>query len=132
MDNNMQSSEIRCPFCNPPEDAEIICECSDAYAIWDQYPVSQGHILIIPKRHVPSYFDLTDQEQVAITKLLKKAKDIIQLQFHPDGYNIGINIGEVAGQTVFHCHVHLIPRYSGDVKNPRGGIRGIIPGKQNY
>ncbi len=89
-------------------------------------------MLIIPKRHVASFFDLTKEEQQDMLLLADRVKSIIDEKFHPDGYNIGVNVGEAAGQSVFHVHMHLIPRYKGDVSNPRGGVRGVIPSKQNY
>lgn len=112
--------------------AEIICETDICIAFYDGYPVSTGHALIIPKRHVASYFDLTDNERKAMDSMLFDVKRILEERFHPDGYNIGINVGEDAGQSVFHCHMHLIPRYKGDVPNPKGGVRGVIPSKQKY
>ena len=101
-------------------------------AFYDGYPVSKGHTLIIPKRHVSSYFDLTKAEKDDIWSLLDVLKAKIDESLHPDGYNVGINVGESAGQSIFHVHVHLIPRYQGDVENPKGGVRGVIPGKQKY
>ena len=101
-------------------------------AFYDGYPVSPGHALIIPKRHVANYFDLTNHEREAMNVVLQYVKQKVDERFHPDGYNIGINVGEYAGQSVFHCHMHLIPRYKGDVKNPKGGVRGVIPSKQKY
>ena len=87
---------------------------------------------IIPKRHVASYFDLTNHEREAMNVVLQYVKQKVDERFHPDGYNIGINVNEAAGQSVFHCHMHLIPRYKGDVPNPKGGVRGVIPSKQKY
>ena len=96
------------------------------------YPVSPGHALIIPKRHVASYFDLTNHERGAMNVMLQYVSQKVEERYHPDGFNVGINIGEAAGQSVFHCHMHLIPRYKGDVTNPKGGVRGVIPSKQKY
>ena len=121
-----------CPFCNLAKHVEIICESEICVAFYDGYPVSPGHALIIPKRHVASYFDLTDEERKAMNMMLLDVKLKLDGRFHPDGYNIGINVGEDAGQSVFHCHMHLIPRYKGDVPNPKGGVRGVIPNKQKY
>ena len=121
-----------CPFCHPESGRELIVESATAYAIFDKFPVSNGHALIIPKKHCANYFDLTFKEQSACTFMLNTVKEIIQERFNPDGFNIGINIGESAGQTVNHVHIHLIPRYNGDVEKPRGGVRGVIPEKQNY
>ena len=121
-----------CPFCNLAQHVEIISESEICVAFFDGYPVSPGHALIIPKRHVASYFDLTDEERKAMNAMLLEVKQKLDERFHPDGYNIGINVGEDAGQSVFHCHMHIIPRYKGDVPNPKGGVRGVIPSKQLY
>lgn len=122
-------SEKLCPFCTQPES---ILSNELAYVRYDKYPVNEGHLLIIPYRHVSDYFDLTPYEKTAIFDLLDEAKAFLEKERHPDGYNIGINVGESAGQTVWHVHVHLIPRYKGDVEDPRGGVRGVIPEKQQY
>ncbi|MGO0059093.1 HIT family protein [Brevibacillus fluminis] len=118
-----------CIFCSVKD---IILENDLAFAIYDKYPVNKGHILILPKRHTADYFSLTLDERLAIDKLLFEAKVILEDDHQPDGFNIGMNCGEFAGQTVFHCHVHLIPRYKGDIDNPRGGVRGVIPAKRLY
>lgn len=125
-------SKTDCPFCFPEAELELITESATAYAILDKYPVSKGHTLIIPKRHVDSYFDLTFREQSACTFMLNFVKELLQKRFDPDGFNVGINIGISAGQTVQHAHIHLIPRFKGDVENPEGGIRGVIPEKRFY
>lgn len=109
-----------------------ICESATCVAFYDGYPVSPSHALIIPKRHVASYFDLTHREREAMNVMLQFVRRILDERFHPDGYNIGVNVNEAAGQSVFHVHMHLIPRYKGDVPNPKGGVRGVIPGKQKY
>jgi diadenosine tetraphosphate (Ap4A) HIT family hydrolase len=103
-----------------------------AYVKWDMYPVSPGHVLIIPRRHVSSWFDLTADEHAAVSELIGSAKEHLDMMYSPAGYNIGVNCGEAAGQTVMHAHLHLIPRYAGDVPNPRGGIRAVIRAKQDY
>lgn len=121
-----------CPFCRLSRKVEIICETATCVAFYDGYPVSQGHALIIPKRHVASYFDLTNHEREAMNVVLQYVKQKVDERYHPDGYNIGINVNEAAGQSVFHVHMHLIPRYKGDVPNPKGGVRGVIPSKQSY
>lgn len=123
---------IKCPFCNLSPKVELISESKDAVAFYDGYPVSKGHTLIIPKRHVSNYFDLTDQEQQSLWRMVNHCKSIISKKFNPDGFNIGINVDTAAGQSVFHVHIHLIPRYKGDVENPKGGVRGVIPSKQKY
>lgn len=121
-----------CPFCKLSRRVEIICETATCVAFYDGYPVSPGHALIIPKRHVANYFDLTNHEREAMNVMLQYVKRKIDERFHPDGYNVGINVNEAAGQSVFHVHMHLIPRYKGDVTNPKGGVRGVIPSKQKY
>ncbi len=121
-----------CPFCNLSSKVEIICETVSCVAFYDEYPVSPGHALIVPKRHVSSYFELTNREREAMNIVLQYVKKKVDERFHPDGYNVGMIIGEYAGQSVFHCHMHLIPRYKGDVENPKGGVRGVIPSKQKY
>ena len=121
-----------CPFCNPDSERELLLESATAYAIFDKFPVSNGHTLIIPKKHCEDYFQLSVKEQSACWLMLNKAKDILKKTLNPDGFNVGININESAGQTVPHVHIHLIPRFNGDVKEPRGGVRGVIPEKKNY
>lgn len=121
-----------CIFCRLADDAEIIAESELCLAFYDRFPVNPGHALVIPKRHVASYFDLTKEEVVAMQAMLFEIQPIIKKRFQPDGFNIGVNVGESAGQSIFHVHMHLIPRYQGDVKNPRGGVRGVIPARQNY
>jgi ATP adenylyltransferase len=124
--------EAGCIFCELPSD-RIVAENELCYAIRDGFPVTEHHTLIIPKRHVADFFDLHQPERNAVHFLLDEMKQgIEELDRSVSGFNIGINSGEDAGQTVFHCHVHLIPRRKGDVENPRGGVRGIIPGKQDY
>lgn len=122
----------KCPFCNVEPEREIIASSSFSMAFFDGFPVSPGHVLIIPRRHVASFFELTLEERIDMLNLADDVKRIVDDKFHPDGYNIGVNIGEAAGQSIFHVHMHLIPRYSGDVPNPRGGVRGVIPARQNY
>ena len=124
--------EQECPFCNPDTDSELIVESATAYALYDKFPVNDGHALIIPKRHCADYFELSFREQSACTFMLNKVKQIVQKRFNPDGFNVGININEVAGQSISHVHIHLIPRYKGDVEDPFGGVRGVVPGKRRY
>jgi ATP adenylyltransferase len=131
--NQINKKEITdCPFCNPEAERELIVESALVYSIYDKFPVNDGHALIIPKKHYADYFELTFKEQSACIFMLNKVKGIVSKRFSPEGFNIGINIGEKAGQTVDHVHIHLIPRYNGDVENPRGGVRGVIPNKQKY
>ena len=124
-----------CPFCNIEKlinSDRIVYQDSTWIAIYDNYPVSKGHVLLIPKRHCTSYFDLNFIELESVSVTIGIIKKLLDKKFNPDGYNIGINCGEAAGQTVMHCHIHIIPRYNGDCENPRGGVRGVIPSKQNY
>ncbi len=121
-----------CPFCNLEKDIEIICETENCVAFYDGFPVNPGHALIVPKRHVANYFELSRVEVQAMQSMLRRVRLIIDERYHPDGYNIGVNVNEAAGQSVFHVHMHLIPRYKGDVENPKGGVRGVIPNKQKY
>jgi diadenosine tetraphosphate (Ap4A) HIT family hydrolase len=125
----IEDSIADCPFC-AAEGAVLGNEL--AYARYDRYPVTPGHLLIIPRRHVADFFDVTDAERAALWDLAGQAHALLQRERNPDGFNIGINVGAAAGQTVFHVHMHLIPRYRGDVGNPRGGVRGVIPAKQSY
>lgn len=118
-----------CPFC---DSVDIVLQNKLAFAIYDRFPVNEGHMLIIPFRHVIDYWSSSTEERQAIDELLEECKTLLDERFKPDAYNIGVNCGESAGQTVFHLHVHLIPRYKGDIENPRGGVRGVIPAKRIY
>lgn len=121
-----------CIFCTPKED-EILAENTYALIIKDNSPVSDGHCIIIPKRHMKTQFELTSEENQAVFELIKEAKEIILKQgFQPDGYNIGSNNGLAAGQSVFHLHIHIIPRYTGDSEQPKGGIRQVLPKTAQY
>jgi diadenosine tetraphosphate (Ap4A) HIT family hydrolase len=127
MDHKIES----CPFCNKKEEEKIfINELS--FAVKDNFPVSRGHTLIISKRHTPDYFKLTAEERRDCWDLVQQVKEYLNNNYSPDGYNIGINVNEAAGQSVGHVHIHIIPRYKDDVSNPRGGIRNVIPGKGDY
>ena len=122
-----------CIFCEQfIPNREPVFENELAIAYFDEFPVSKGHILIITKRHAETFFDTTKEEQIAVIELLNKCKKYIDEKYSPDGYNVGLNCEKAAGQTVMHIHMHLIPRYIGDVENPRGGVRGVIPSKKNY
>ena len=118
-----------CYFCS---EVEWVMDTDLVYAKWDSYPVTEGHVLVITKRHVASYFDITDDEKSEIWQMVNSVQKFLSDRFAPDGYNVGININEAAGQTVEHVHVHIIPRRNGDMENPRGGVRGVIPEKQKY
>jgi diadenosine tetraphosphate (Ap4A) HIT family hydrolase len=128
----MRDPNNPCLFCNIKESG-LTDENTLAYVSYDTYPVSELHCLIIPKRHVKNYFELTNEEVIACNELLKKIKEKILLKDRSvKGFNIGSNAGKTAGQSVLHCHIHLIPRREGDVENPQGGIRSVIPLKQHY
>lgn len=114
-----------------PKD-RILIENAAAFFVKDLYPISDGHSLIIPKRHIERFFEATDSEQILMLELLSQGKNLLQKEYSPQAYNIGINDGKEAGQTIPHLHIHLIPRYSKDVSDPRGGIRWIIPSKAKY
>jgi len=103
-----------------------------AAAFPDAFPLNPGHTLVVPRRHEPDYFALTPDEQVAMWRLVNTVKDALEARHHPQGYNVGINVGATAGQTIGHVHIHLIPRYAGDVDDPRGGVRLIIPARARY
>ncbi|HPH34263.1 MAG TPA: HIT family protein [Methanoregulaceae archaeon] len=119
--------EVNCPFCRVDAE-EVVIEHDLVYARFDRYPVSRGHLLIIPKRHFADYFEATRDEKIAILDVVDRAKQFLDSGYHPDGYNIGVNIGKVAGQAVTHLHIHVIPRYKGDSRNHGGGMRRVIPG----
>lgn len=127
-----RKENLNCLFCNPDSERQLIVESATAYAIFDKFPVTNGHALIIPKKHCADYFELTFKEQSACWFMLNKVKQLVNKKFNPDGFNIGVNVSASAGQTVSHVHIHLIPRYKGDVENPDGGIRNVIPSKGNY
>lgn len=124
-----------CPFCAP---REAVLEGPLVRVIEDGYPVSPGHLLVIPRRHVASYFEASAEEQQALWEMVERAREWTETRAaaegrrEPDGYNIGVNVGTAAGQTVMHLHVHLIPRFRGDMDDPRGGVRGVIPSMQRY
>jgi diadenosine tetraphosphate (Ap4A) HIT family hydrolase len=124
-----------CPFCNIENlinSDRIVYQDSTWIAIYDNYPVSKGHVLLIPKRHCASYFDLNFIELESVSVTIGIIKKLLDKKFNPDGYNIGMNCGEAAGQTVMHCHIHIIPRYKGDCENPRGVVRGCVPSRMSY
>lgn len=124
MIENSLNTEVHCLFCNYDR-ARHICENEYAYAIYDSFPVNRGHVLVIPKRHYESFFEASGEEMAAIYKIIKEVKERVDWDYSPEGYNIGINIGKAAGQTIEHAHIHIIPRYKGDVENPQGGIRNL-------
>ena len=128
----MKDPNNPCLFCTTKND-DIIEENKFAFATLDSYPVSKQHCLIIPKRHVKEYFELSEEEVISCDQLIKKIKIKVENNDKTiKGFNIGINSGKEAGQSIMHCHIHLIPRREGDVENPQGGVRGVIPSKQHY
>ena len=118
-----------CIFCRK---VDLIHEGKLTFISQDKYPASPGHLLIVPIRHVPNYFDCTPQEISELWDFVNLARQIIEKNHQPDSYNIGINVSKAAGQSIPHTHIHLIPRYEGDVTDPRGGVRNVIPGKRRY
>jgi diadenosine tetraphosphate (Ap4A) HIT family hydrolase len=122
---------MTCPFCTMPE-SRVVAKTDLALVVRDGFPVSVGHTLLIPKRHVASFFAITAAERSSLLQLLASEKQRLDEEFKPDGYNVGINDGSAAGQTIPHMHIHLIPRYDGDQADPRGGVRWIFPDKADY
>lgn len=125
------TTEPHCPFCQF-DPAKVLLENDLAFAFYDGFPVTLGHTLVVPKRHVPSFFEITREEQAALFDLVGRVRELILEERSPDAFNIGINDGVAAGQTVLHLHIHLIPRYAGDTEDPRGGVRWIMPVKAPY
>ncbi len=124
-------THAECPFCRPAT-GRLFFESELVLGIWDAFPVSDGHALLVTRRHVAAWFDATADERQALTAAIDMARQAILAHHKPDGFNIGINVGEAAGQTVPHLHLHVIPRYAGDVADPRGGVRHVIPDKGKY
>ncbi|MEH1856352.1 MAG: bifunctional class I SAM-dependent methyltransferase/HIT family protein [Nostoc sp.] len=127
--NHQRNSSNYCIFCNPHKTLKLLTESATAYAIFDGYPISKGHVLIIPKRHVSNYFELPLKEQSACWLMVNKVQEILQTEFEPDGFNIGMNINRAAGQNIMHASIHIIPRYKGDTVSSKSGIRNVIPKK---
>ncbi len=127
----MNAGAAPCPFCSPPAD-RLLWQSSLVYAITDAYPVTPGHALVIPRAHAPTWFDADVATQHAMLEGIAAVKAIIDSKYRPDGYNIGLNVGQAAGQTVFHLHAHVIPRKAGDISDPTGGVRNVIPGRGNF
>jgi diadenosine tetraphosphate (Ap4A) HIT family hydrolase len=125
------SNPERCPFCTMPAD-RLIESNRHAFAVLDGFPVSPGHTLVVARRHVADVFDLGENEIADIIGLIRSARLRLDQEWSPTGYNVGVNVGADAGQTVMHVHIHVIPRYSGDTSDPTGGVRHVIPGKARY
>lgn len=132
MNNNATVIDEDCRFCLTKPSRRIMIEGKYGFAAWDRHPASEGHFLVIPYRHFASYFDINDDEREELWSLVAQGREICEEKHHPDGYNIGINVGSAAGQSIHHLHIHVIPRYIGDVENPKGGVRGVIPDKKLY
>jgi diadenosine tetraphosphate (Ap4A) HIT family hydrolase len=121
----------QCPFCDV-DPSRIQLENEVGIAVVDAFPVSEGHILVVPKKHVASLYDLSSSEQAALWQLAGEVRGYLSHKMHPDGFNVGVNDGEAAGQTVMHAHIHVIPRRMGDDPDPRGGVRRVVAGKAQY
>ncbi len=126
----MSEPSTPCIFCNP--DREILAANAAAIAVFDSFPVAPGHALVLPRRHAVTIWDLEEAEYEQCFRLVRELKVLLETRFSPDGFNVGVNCGEAAGQSVWHAHIHVIPRYAGDTPNPRGGVRHVIPLKGNY
>tara|TARA_Y100000590_G_scaffold404239_1_gene491578 strand:+ start:114 stop:506 length:393 start_codon:yes stop_codon:yes gene_type:complete len=128
----MPISKEQCLFCNKAKQ-KIVYSSKLVFVVRDSYPVTKYHTLIIPHRHVSNFFDLNENELFDLNQILKKQRQsLLNLDNKITGFNVGVNAGSDAGQSIMHCHIHLIPRRKGDIKNPRGGVRGVIPSKQKY
>ena len=121
-----------CRFCLSKPGRRIMIEGKYGFAAWDRHPASEGHFLVIPYRHFSDYVDINDEEREELWRLVDEGKKIADEKHNPDGYNIGINVGKWAGQSIPHLHIHVIPRYEGDVENPKGGVRSVIPQNKLY
>lgn len=132
MDTNVPVQEEECRFCLTKSSRRIMIEGRYGFAAWDRHPASEGHFLVIPYRHFASYFDINDEEREELWSLVTQGREMCEEKYHPDGYNIGINVGVAAGQSIHHLHIHVIPRYKGDVEDPKGGVRGVIPQNKLY
>ena len=129
MQNDNNPENINSPFL---DNRKRIFENSSGFVIFDKFPVSKGHCLIVPHRIYSNYFESTEKEIIELNRLLFKTKEFLVSKYSPPGFNVGVNCGEVSGQTVGHMHIHIIPRYQNDVDEPAGGVRGVIPNKQKY
>jgi diadenosine tetraphosphate (Ap4A) HIT family hydrolase len=127
--NHQKNSSHGCIFCNPHINLTLLTESATAYAILDGYPLSKGHTLIVPKRHIANYFELPFKEQSACWFMANQVQEILSKEFQPDGFNVGMNINRAAGQKMTHANIHIIPRYQGDAVGSKGGMRNVIPKK---
>lgn len=125
--NNQRNADNKCIFCNPHKSLSILTESATAYAMFDGYPLSKGHILIVPKRHTANYFELPFKEQSACWFMVNKVQEFLSKEFQPDGFNVGMNINKEAGQSMMHANIHIIPRYQSDAVGAKGGMRYVIP-----
>jgi len=125
--NYQRNAPNSCIFCNPHQKITLLTESATAYAMFDGYPLSPGHVLVVPKRHVANYFELPFQEQSACWFMVNKVQEFLREEFHPDGFNVGININKAGGQKMMHTNIHIIPRYQGDTVGAKGGMRHVIP-----
>ena len=123
-------NQASCIFCTP--NREILAENANGLAFFDSFPISRGHALVVPKRHVMTIFEMSEEEYTDCFRLVLALRDLLFARYSPHGFNVGANCGEAAGQSVWHAHIHVIPRYKGDVPDPRGGVRGVVPGKASY
>ncbi len=129
---NQVGKENDCVFCAPSQASSLVSEMATVYSVFDNFPVSEGHTLVIPKKHSENYFELTLREQMALWLMVNRAKNLLTQRYKPDGFNVGFNVNKAGGQTIFHTHIHVIPRYTNDVLNPKGGIRNVIAEKGDY
>jgi len=125
-------ADSACRMCKSKSSPRLMFEGKYGFAVWDRHPVSAGHFLVVPHRHFSDYFDINDEEREELWLLVARGKAVADEKYHPDGYNIGINVGKWAGQSIPHLHIHVIPRYAGDVENPKGGVRGVVPERKLY
>jgi diadenosine tetraphosphate (Ap4A) HIT family hydrolase len=128
---NSTESPAPCPFCSP-DASRIFHAGANVLGLWDGFPVSPGHALLVPKRHVATWFEANAEERVELVGAIEHARAAILAEHRPDGFNVGMNLGAAAGQTVPHLHLHVIPRYNGDVTDPRGGVRWVVPDRAAY
>jgi len=126
------TTDESCRFCTSKPGRRVMIEGKYGFAAYDRHPASEGHFLVIPYRHFADYFEINDEEREELWRLVAEGKKMVDEAYNPDGYNIGINVGKWAGQSIPHLHIHVIPRYQGDVENPKGGVRGVIPSKKLY